>query len=129
MSEYIKIFSAVIICCIVLTFVREVKKEYSLIIVLLCGSAVLTYVIRDFSVVINLINDFTDKSGASKTGIGILLKAVGISVVCQFACEVCADSGNRLLQFSVELIGKIAILLTSLPLVSTIIKIVTDYIK
>ena len=129
MSGYIRIISAVIICCIIIAFLRESKKEYSFIAALLSGTVVLIYAFKNISIILGQISGFMSENNIDVSGISILLKAVGISVVCQFACEICADTNNRVLQFSVELIGKTAILLTSLPLVSSVMKIVSDYIK
>ena len=129
MSGYIRIISAVIICCIIIAFLRESKKEYSFIAALSSGTVVLIYVFKNISVIIGQISGFMSENNIDVSGISILLKAVGISVVCQFACEICADTNNRALQFSVELIGKTAILLTSLPLVSSVMTILSDYIK
>ena len=125
MSDYIKIISAVILCCFVTVIIREIKREYSIIVALAGVSVVIVYAVKNFSVIIGQINSFISENGVDSTGITILLKAVGISVVCQFAGEMCTDTNNRLLQFSVELIGKTAILLTSLPLVGSILKIVS----
>ena len=129
MSGHIRIISAVIICCIIIAFLREAKKEYSFIAALLSGTVVLIYAFKNVSVILGQINGFMSENNIDVSGISILLKAVGISVVCQFACEICADTNNRALQFSVELIGKTAILLTSLPLVSSVMTIVSDYIR
>ena len=129
MSGYIRIISAVIICCIIIAFLRESKKEYSFIAALLSGTVVLIYAFKNISVIIGQISGFMSENNIDVSGISILLKAVGISVVCQFACEICADTNNRALQFSVELIGKTAILLTSMPLISSVMTIVSDYIK
>ena len=129
MSGYIRIISAVIICCIIIAFLRESKKEYSFIAALSSGTVVLIYVFKNISVIIGQISGFMSENNIDISGISILLKAVGISVVCQFACEICADTNNRALQFSVELIGKTAILLTSMPLISSVMTIVSDYIK
>lgn len=128
MNEYIKILFLVIACCLLASMMKEIKREYSLIIVILCGISVLLYCASDMRVIIEQFRIYSEIADINEPAIKIFLKAVGISVVCQFACEICADSNNRFLQFCVELSGKTAILLTSIPLISSVLKIVANYI-
>ncbi len=46
----------------------------------------------------------------------ILLKAVGIGLVTQFAAEVCRDAGETSLAGKAELVGRVLLLLCGLPL-------------
>ncbi|MBR2354145.1 MAG: hypothetical protein IKA76_06580 [Clostridia bacterium] len=46
-----------------------------------------------------------------------MLRALGISLLCKIACDVCRDAGEGTLGFGVEMAGKLTILLLCVPLV------------
>ena len=52
----------------------------------------------------------------------ILLKALGIGLTAQTVADICRDSGETAIASKVELVGKLEILLISLPLIESIIK-------
>ena len=51
----------------------------------------------------------------------VLMKALGIGVVCQFTAELCRDAGEAVLASRVEFFGKIEILLLSVPLLQKLL--------
>ncbi len=56
--------------------------------------------------------------------IKILLKAVGLCFISEFAVDLCIDSGNRALANNISIAGKVLILITSLPLYNDILNCV-----
>ena len=56
----------------------------------------------------------------------ILFKALGICWLAQFAADSCRDAGESALASKVELAGKTAVLLTTLPLFSAVAELVTE---
>ena len=51
----------------------------------------------------------------------VLMKALGIGVICQFTAELCRDAGESVLASRVEFFGKIEILLLSIPLLQKLL--------
>lgn len=52
----------------------------------------------------------------NSTYVAILLKAVGICFLTEFACDCCIDSGQKALANNVSIAGKILVLVTAIPL-------------
>lgn len=127
MSEYIKIILIVISSCLLIAAVKEIKSEYSLYLSIFCGISILLYCIGDIKIILENFHDFSALSNLNDGGIKIFFKAVAISLVSQFACEICSDCNNKFLYFCVELTGKCAILLISLPLIASILNIIGSY--
>lgn len=128
MNEYIKIILIVISCCLLIAAVKEIKSEYSLYLSIFCGISILLYCIGDIKIIFENFYDFSALGDIDNGGTKIFFKAVAISLVSQFACEICSDCNNKFLHFCVELTGKAAILLISLPLIASIINIIGSYI-
>ena len=56
--------------------------------------------------------------------LGILLKAVGISLVGEIAGTICADSGNASLGKAIQLLASAVILYLSLPILNTMLELI-----
>lgn len=61
--------------------------------------------------------------------IGILLKAVGIGLVTEIACMVCADSGNSAMGKALQLLGTAVILWLSLPLFTALLDLIREMLE
>lgn len=59
----------------------------------------------------------------------ILLKAVGIGLVTEIACMVCADSGNSALGKALQLLGTAVILWLSLPLFTALLDLIREMLE
>lgn len=59
----------------------------------------------------------------------ILLKALGLCLVAQIASDVCKDCGESALSTSVELVGKLSIVLMALPVAAQLIEISLGWIN
>jgi stage III sporulation protein AD len=58
------------------------------------------------------------------TYISILLKAMGICFITEFACDCCIDAGQKALAGNISLAGKIIVLVTAIPLYQDVLNTV-----
>ena len=61
--------------------------------------------------------------------IAVLLKAVGIGLVTEIACMVCADSGNAALGKALQLLGTTVILWMSIPLFTMLLELIQNILE
>uniref|UniRef100_UPI003FF0FEA4 SpoIIIAC/SpoIIIAD family protein n=1 Tax=Eubacterium sp. TaxID=142586 RepID=UPI003FF0FEA4 len=61
--------------------------------------------------------------------IKIMLKIVGLSMIAQLLSDLCRDNGENTLANQTELSAKIIILVTALPLFTTIMDIMIGMLK
>ncbi|MEW6047319.1 MAG: SpoIIIAC/SpoIIIAD family protein [Bacillota bacterium] len=54
-------------------------------------------------------------AGASGAYLGVVLRAMAIAYIAGFAAELCRDAGQHSLGMTVELVGKVVILVIALP--------------
>lgn len=54
-------------------------------------------------------------AGGGGAYLGVVLRAMAIAYVAAFGAQVCRDAGNGAMGMAVELVGKVAILVTALP--------------
>lgn len=128
MSDFIKTASIVIIVCIAASALKEIKKEYAVYLGMFCGVVVILSSINELSYIKNAVESIAELSDIGTPTLKIFFKAVGITVITSVTSDACIDSGNRFLASCVELCGKTAVTVSALPLISSVIKIISEYI-
>ena len=61
--------------------------------------------------------------------LSVLIKAIGVCYLTQFSADSCRDAGESSLAGKVELAGKIAILISALPLLDSVISLAVNLIE
>ena len=112
----ISIIGTILIVAIMSVTLKKYVPEYSIMINILIGAIILIVIISEFIPAINEIKDLLAATKLPKEYGVILFKSLGICFVTQFASDSCKDAGESSLASKVELSGKIAILITALPL-------------
>ena len=60
--------------------------------------------------------------------IRILLRITGIAYICDFASCICKDAGYQAIAAQIELLGKLTIIVMSLPVLQTLMSAITEFI-
>lgn len=101
---------------VVAAMLKRYHQEYSIIIGIAAGVVILLEVFGSLTPVLKQVGGLLSSSGLSSQYAVILLKTLGICFLAQFAADSCRDAGESSLASQVELAGKIAIVILSLPL-------------
>ncbi len=125
----IKLAGIIIISLILIVFVRETKKEFSILLTLAAAVGIFLIIADEFSDVTATLKSLTTQSGELNSYISLMVKILGISLLGQFVIDLCKDSGEGALATQTEIATKIIILSMTLPLFETVIKIVTGLLK
>lgn len=86
------------------------------------GSLALTYL----KPVVTFIHTLQRISNVNPDMLQILMKAVGIGLVSEIACLICADSGNSALGKGLQLLSSAVILSLSVPLLEQLLELVEN---
>ncbi len=122
------ILGAGIAFSIISVFVKEQKKEYG-ILVSLAGSVILIYFsVQYIEPIFQFVKKISDYINFPFEWITILIKVLGVTLITQFACDICRDSGETALASKIELAGKIFIIVFALPLFEKLLSIITNNI-
>ncbi len=127
--EIFKILSLIFITAVLCIILREHKKEYAVMLSVVCIVMVLTLIIKGISNPLSVVKLKIESLGIDNTYIKIPLKALGIGYVTSFIAESCKDAGQSALAQGAELAGKCAIFLLSSPLVIGILQTTLGFLK
>lgn len=124
-----KIFLLAIIIAVVCMVIKNYKPEYALLCQL-CGVIIIfAYAFNSFKDVFYSLTDIFTLSGLDSSFLQILIKALGISVMTDFASTVCRDSGNNTLSNAIEFFGKTIIVFMALPILKKLTESAIGFIK
>lgn len=105
------------------------KKENgaaALAVSVAAGVIVLLSAVSDITYLVSYLRGLVAKTPTAAEGLGILLKCVGIGYITAFGASVCSDMGEKGLADKVTFVGRILVLVTGLPLVTSFIDTVGE---
>ncbi len=122
------ICAAIICAAIIAIIIKQYKPEMSVMITL-CVTAGALLVIMPFVdeifFFIKKISAVVEENGAVKP----LIKALGTAFVAELSYDICYDCGEAAMAKKIELAGKIAIIIISLPLANEFLRIISGLLK
>lgn len=117
-----KIFGIALISVSICVILKKTNPEFSMMVSLLASILILATIFLNFTPILNLINRCVNGFNLNNVYIKTILKSLGVCYVTQIAAQTCKDCGFVSISSKVELAGKIAIVLLSLPMFENLIK-------
>lgn len=127
--DIIQIAGVCIVFSVIFVLLKQYKKEYALLAGIAAGIVILLLIFTKAQPVFSAINGLSSRAGIKTEYLEILLKALGICFVTQFAVDVCKDAGEQGMASKVELAGKFAVLLIALPLFTQVANLAVGLIN
>lgn len=119
----IAVLSAVL--CII---VRQYKPEMALGVSIACGILIMCSVISMLAPAAELISQLTASAGLDCGYTRTLFKALAVCYITQLGSDCCKDAGESAIAGKVELAGKAAVVVISLPVFSSLAEVVMKLI-
>ena len=104
-----------VLAAVIAAMLRRYHQEYAVFLSIAAGVVILFAVFSGVAPAVSRIGTLLSSSGLSADYAVILLKTLGICFLAQFASDACRDAGESALASNVELAGKIAVVVLSLP--------------
>lgn len=117
-----------ILSAVLCVIVRQYKPEMALGISTACGVLILVAVITMLKPSVEAITELTENAGLDESYAAILLKALAVCYITQLSADCCRDAGESAIATKIELAGKAAIVVISLPVFASLAELVTNLI-
>ncbi len=122
-----KIVSLSIVAVLLITILKSVKKDdFALVVTIITAIILFTLVLLKLESITLLLESLVEKSGINKEYLTLLLKVTGISYVIELASNICKDAGNSAIASKVEMLGKISIVVLTIPILTSVISTVLN---
>ena len=124
------IISAAALCIIVSIMAQMLKDngEARTAMIIVCVTVVFVRVAEDVSSIGGLVSELLDRSGLDEIYFKVLFKGLGICYISGISSDCCRDSGQSALASVIEITGRIAMLVTAIPLFKAVIELVENLI-
>lgn len=99
---------------------KNLKPEYGQVLLIAMGVFLFFFAVSYLDAIRQMLERITAMITIPKSYIAILLKMTGIAYVCEFASNLCKDAGCQTIGSQVEMIGKLSMLLISIPIITSL---------
>lgn len=124
MDIIFKTVGIAMVTLILCQFLGKQNKDIATLVGLAACCIVITGAGYYLESIVSFIRNLRITGNLNEEFIEILLKAVGIGLVCELASLICADAGNTALGKSIHIMASGAILWISLPLFTSLIDLI-----
>ncbi|MBY0758594.1 SpoIIIAC/SpoIIIAD family protein [Sellimonas caecigallum] len=104
------------------------KGEYGIYISIAAGMVICFGILSKLSSILDTIREIGSMIRIEGSYLAILLKMLGITYAAEFASNICRDCGNQTLAVQIELFGKLAVLVLSMPILLALLKTVQAFL-
>lgn len=109
---------------ILVMITKQFKPEYSIPVLLGICLFLIGYLTTGLEEVLKFVQSLQREIPINNMYIKILFKLLSIAYICQIASNICEDLGYRSISFQIETIGKVSILLLSIPIIQSLLETV-----
>jgi stage III sporulation protein AD len=114
------------VCVLVL---KKDNPAYSFLITIAAGIVILYFAANMIRPVKVFMDELAEVAGLSPAILSPVFKAVGISIVTKITAEACRDAKEGAIGAYAELTGSAAALYVSLPLFSSVFKLIRSFFQ
>ena len=119
----IKIALFALVSLIIIVVLRQYHPEYALLTAVISGGLILIFLSLELASPLFTLIKMLNSYGVSNGLTSYILKALGICILTNFSVGLCTDFGQTSIAAKVEMAGKVAILILSLPILQNILEV------
>ena len=111
-----KIIFLAVLCTVLIVLLKNSRPEQAIILSMMSAILLFFWVIETIQPILTELKSLIQRFSFVEQQSEILLKSLGLCCLTQISADLCRDAGETALAVNVELAGKTAILVLSLPL-------------
>lgn len=123
--DIIQIVGLGIIATVIVIILKVYRPEMAMQVSILTGVVIFVMVAGKIATVIDVLNTYVSETSIDVTYISTLLKIIGIAYITEFGAEVCKDAGEASIASKIELAGKVAVILLAIPIITSLLDLIT----
>ena len=122
--------AVVALCAVVLAaLLKKVSSEQGILLSTAAVVLILLLVLESAAPLVTQLQSLMDANLLDDLYIGVLIKALGITIIAQVTEKICKDCGESGLAYSVSIAARTAILLLTLPIISQIFTYLSEILE
>ena len=127
--EIFKIIGVAFVTAISAILLKSTKPELSFAVTVTGVIVILMFVVDMLQNTVNILSTIASITGIENGLIKILLKIVGVGYLTEFSAGILNDFGSNAVADKVILGGKLTILILSLPIIESVLKLMSGCLE
>lgn len=124
MGWFLRAVAGVMVAVVLWIILSRQGKEYALVLSIGICCLVLILMFQFLEPVIDLMDQLQTLGNLQPEWLSIMLKSVGVGLLVEIGMMICTDAGNATLGKTLQILGTVAVLWLSIPLMNSLIKLV-----
>lgn len=120
--DVVKIVIIGLLFAVIIVYLQSINKELALIATIAAGIILIISILSSLKEIFSLYSQIASNANFGDETIKLIIKITIICYLVEFAVGIIEDFGLKTLADKVSLAGRIIIILTALPIVTTLIK-------
>ena len=129
MSDVLKVIGVAFITAITAVILKGTKPELSFTVTVVGIIVILTFVVDMLRGAMSVFTTISQIAGIENGLLKMLLKIVGVGYITEFGAGILNDFGSSSIADKVTLAGKITILLLSLPIIESLLTLMSSFLQ
>ncbi|MBU5487534.1 stage III sporulation protein AD [Clostridium sp. MSJ-8] len=118
---FLKIIAFALISLFMVLLFKDKRSDLVVLILLVSGISIFIFAFSELKGIISFLQELSETAGINIVYLELVIKILGIAYISSFCSEICKDAGAGSLASKVELVGKIFILILSLPILRAVL--------
>ncbi len=108
---------------------KSQKAEYGIYISISLSLLIFFCILDHLETIIRMIRTIGTYISMDTVYIGTLLKMLGITYIAEFSSSICKDAGYQTIAGQIEIFGKLAVLVLSMPILMALLDTVKGFLS
>ena len=104
------------------------KAEYGIYLGAALSILIFFQILGKLNVILEVIKTIGEFLPLNKIFAGTLLKMLGITYVAEFSASICQDAGFQTIARQIEILGKLTILVMSMPILLALLQTIREFL-
>lgn len=104
------------------------KAEYGIYLGAVLSILIFFQILGKLNVILEVIKTIGEFLPLNKIFAGTLLKMLGITYVAEFSASICQDAGYQTIARQIEILGKLTILVMSMPILLALLQTIREFL-
>lgn len=124
--EFFKILCGVIVGVLIAIKLKSFQSPLWIYLSMALSLYVVFYITGRLTFVFDFLDRVMGQIGLESGYFEILIKIIGISYLCEFASNICRESGFTAVAGQIEIGGKLTMMVMSMPILMAIVETITS---
>lgn len=104
------------------------KAEYGIYLGAALSILIFFQILGKLNVILEVLKTIGEFLPLNKIFAGTLLKMLGITYVAEFSASICQDAGYQTIARQIEILGKLTILVMSMPILLALLQTIREFL-